>query len=59
MFTVLVNLSIVGTPCPHPPLSKGGGGGFEFSNFLQKKAGGGCLDFSHKKEGVGKLGELF
>ena len=44
---------------PPPALSKGGGGGFEFSNFLQKKAGGGCLDFSHKKEGVGKLGELF
>ena len=51
MATVLVNLSLVGTSS----LLVLKGGGFEFSNFLQK----GVADFSHKKGGVGKLGELF
>ena len=51
MATVLVNISLVGISS----LLVLKGRGFEFPNFLQKGGAG----FSHKKGGVGKLGELF
>ena len=43
---------VVGNP---PSIKVGEGGGAEFSKFFQKVGG---PDFSHKKRGVGKKGEL-
>lgn len=55
-FSLSSLLSILYYIIGSPPI-KGEGG--EFLKFPQKRAGGGESDFSHKKEGISKIGDCF